>query len=77
MHFAFRRTLDALVLQDLLDRGGNVFVLPLNQARPHLDDGHLAAESPEHLAELQPDVAAAHDDQVLAEESRPPSSSCW
>ena len=35
-----------------------------DQARPHLDDGDFASESPEHLPELQPDIAAAHDDQV-------------
>ena len=35
-----------------------------SQARTHLDDGHFAPESAEHLPELQPDIAAAHDDQV-------------
>ena len=51
-------------LQDLLDGRGHVFVFTLNQARPHLDDGDFASKPPEHLPELQPDVAAAHDDQV-------------
>ena len=34
----------------------------------HLDDGDLAAEAAEHLAELEADVAAADDDEMLGEE---------
>ena len=34
----------------------------------HLDDRHLAAEAPEHLPELEADVAAADDDEVAREE---------
>ena len=63
--------------QDLPDRRRDVLVLALNQPRPHLDDGDFAAEPPEHLPELEPDVAAAHDDQVLREKVDAPSSSCW
>src|SRR5206468_9243507 len=34
----------------------------------HLDDGDAAAEAANHLCELQPDIAAADDDQVLGDE---------
>ena len=30
-----------------------------------MNNGDAAAESPEHLAKLEPDVAAAEDDQML------------
>ena len=39
---------------------------PISPRAP-LDDGDLAAEAPEDLAELEPDVAAAHDDEVLGQ----------
>ena len=65
MHFAFEPDVDAFALQDFLDGRRHIFILALNQARPHLDDRDLASESPEHLPELQPDIAAAHDDQML------------
>jgi hypothetical protein len=55
---------DAFVLQNFPDGGGYIFVLPLHQARPHLDDRNLAAKPAEHLTELEADVAAAHHDQV-------------
>ena len=46
-------------------------------ADAHLDDGDLAAEAAEHLAELEPDVAAADDHQVFRQRRPDPSSSCW
>ena len=68
MHFAFSCDLDALVLDDLPDRGRDVFVLAADEPRPHLDDRDLGAEAPEHLTELETDVAAADDDQMLGQE---------
>ena len=68
MHFAFEPDVDALGLEDLADRRGDVLVFALDQAIAHLDDGDLAAEAAEHLPELEPDVAAADDDEVLGDE---------
>ena len=43
----------------------HVVVFARDQSRRLLDDGHFGAEAPEHLRELEADVAAAHDDEVL------------
>jgi hypothetical protein len=58
---------DPVLAQDSGDLVRDVLVLDHHQARGALDDGDLAAEPAEHLPELQPDVAAAEDDQVLRE----------
>jgi hypothetical protein len=55
---------DAVLGQDLLDLGRDVGVLARNQPVVARDDGDARAEAPEHLAELEPDVAAAENDQV-------------
>ena len=68
MHLAFRRTPILLRGQDILDRRGDIFVFAMHQARPHFENRHLAAKAPEHLPELQADIAAAHNDQVLRQE---------
>ena len=59
---------DLLARQDLLNGRGHIFVFPLHQPRPHFQDGDPASKTPEHLAELQADIAAAHNDQVSGEE---------
>ena len=56
---------DALGLQDVLDGRGDVLVLAGGQPRTPLDHGHAGAEAAVHLRELQRDVAAADDDQML------------
>ncbi len=56
---------DAFGLQDLLDGGRDILVLAGRQPRPLLDDRHVSAEPAVHLRELQCDVAAADDDQML------------
>ncbi len=43
----------------------------------HLDDGDLAAEAAVHLRELEPDIAAADDDQMPRQRRRDRSSTCW
>ena len=53
---------DVFASEDFQNGRRYIFVFPLNQARAHLHDGNLASESPEHLPELQPDIAAAYDD---------------
>ncbi len=58
---------DPVIAQDRGDPVRDVLVLDHHQARGVLDDRDLAAEPAEHLPELQPDVAAAEDDQVLGE----------
>ena len=60
--------LDALLGQDLGDGGGDILVLARDQPRHHLDDGDFAPEAAKHLAELQADIAAADDDQMLRQE---------
>src|SRR6185369_17164971 len=51
--------------EDALDRRADLLVLARDQPRRHLAHGDLRAEAAEHLCELQPDVAAADDRQVL------------
>src|SRR5688500_10658385 len=60
--FSAQPHLDAFSFEDCPDGFGNVLVFTLNQARPHLDDRHLAAEAAVHLSKLQTDIAAANDD---------------
>ena len=59
---------DAFAFEHRLDRGRHLLVLAGDDARRHLDDGDAAAEAPVHLRELEADVAAADDDQVLGQE---------
>ncbi len=63
--FGAQSDLDALVLQDPFDRRGHVLVVAANEAIAHLDHRDPAAETAVHLRELETDVAAADDDQVL------------
>ena len=56
---------DALVGENGPDRLRNLLVLAGDQARPLLDDRDLGPEAPVHLRELEPDVAAADDDEML------------
>ena len=55
------------LLDDVLDRGGNIFVFARNQPRVSLQDGDFAAEAAVHLPKLQADVAAADDDEMLGQ----------
>ena len=57
----------ALGFQDPGHRRGDVRRFPLDQAVAGVDERDLAAEAAVHLRELQPDVAAADDDQVLGQ----------
>ena len=59
---------DAFVFENFFDGGGDVFVLVGDEVRLHFDDGDLAAEAAVHLAELDADVAAADDDEMLGNE---------
>ena len=65
--FCIQSKLDALLLKNLPDRDGNVFIFARDQARHHLDHGHLAAKAAEHLPELQPNVAAADDHEMIGQ----------
>ena len=56
---------DALVGENGPDGLRNPLVLAGDQARPLLDDRDLGPEAPVHLRELEPDVAAADDDEML------------
>ena len=58
---------DAFGGEDLADRLGDVGVLVGDQARTLLDHGDGGAEAAEGLGELEADVAAADDDQVLGQ----------
>src|SRR5712692_858344 len=66
--FRVQAYVDALVLQYFLDGGGDVFVLSVYQARAHFYDGDFTTETPVHLAELQADIAASHNHQMLRQE---------
>src|ERR1700722_8232875 len=65
--FRLEVDLDAFRFEDLENSGGDAFIFAMNEARPHFDDGDLAAEAPVHLAEFEADVAATHDHQMLRE----------
>jgi hypothetical protein len=56
---------DTLAFQDLLDSGGDVLVFAGGQPRAPLDHGDAGAESAVHLRELQCDVAAADDHEMV------------
>ena len=62
--FSRETDLDPVALEDLQYRVTDLRILPTNQARAHLDDGDLRAESSKHLRELQSDIASTDDDQV-------------
>ena len=57
--------LNAFAHENVLDRLRHICVFATDQTRRLLDDGHCRAEPPMHLRELEADVAAAHDHQVL------------
>ena len=61
------RIVDPFGGEEAGDLGGDVLVLPSGDVRPALEDRHGAAEAAEHLAELEGDVAAADDDEVLGQ----------
>src|SRR5215469_18643260 len=56
------------VLEDRPDSDRDFLVFPADESRRHLDNGHAAAEPPVHLRELQSDIAASDDDQMLGQE---------
>ena len=45
-------------------RGRHVFVLAADESRAFLDHRDFGSEPPVHLGELEPHIAAAHDDEV-------------
>jgi hypothetical protein len=55
---------DALVAEQLEDRRRDIGVFARGELRALLDDGHPRAEPPHGLCQFEPDVAAAHDNQV-------------
>ncbi len=58
---------DLLVGEQAPQRVGDVGILAGEELRAVLDDGDAAAEAPVGLRELEADVAAAEDDQVLGQ----------
>jgi hypothetical protein len=56
-HPAVEEDLDAVLAEDLRDRGSDVHVLAREQLPAALDDGDTAAEAPHRLGELDADVA--------------------
>src|SRR5437016_3602600 len=65
--FSAQTNVDAFAFENCFDVFGNVFVFTLNQPRPSLYNGDLAAEAAIHLGKLQSHVTAADDDQVLGQ----------
>src|SRR6185312_7656013 len=59
---------DPLTAEERRHRLGDLLVLARDQARPDLDDRHFAAETAEHLAELEADIAAAQHQQMARQE---------
>ncbi|MEM1417849.1 MAG: hypothetical protein AAGH15_23320, partial [Myxococcota bacterium] len=60
-----REDLDALVAEERQYAPRDVLVLAVEHALRALDDRHPRAEAAEDLGELEPDVGAAQDEQVL------------
>ena len=60
--------LDFFACENFLDRFRDIRVFAPNESWSHLDDGDFASETPEHLAELESDVAPADHDQMLGDE---------
>ena len=54
--------------EDFANRVGHLVVLAADEMRAHLDHGDLAAEAAIHLRELEPDVAAADDDEMARQD---------
>src|SRR6516164_1160541 len=65
--FSAQTNLDTFAFENCFDVFENVFVFTLNQSRRHLDNGDLTAEAAVHLSKLQPNIAAADDDEVLGQ----------
>ena len=61
----FEQDLDTVLAQNVCDRVGDVGILAAEELRTALNDCHIRSEAPEHLSELEPDVSAADDHQVL------------
>src|SRR5207248_9504698 len=56
---------DAFACQDVVNGGRDVLVFATDQSWAHFDDRDLGAKASEHLPKLQPDIAAA-DNQEMA-----------
>src|SRR5437660_5506579 len=52
---------DPILAKNLSYFVGHIFILVHQQAWMMLNESHLAAKTPKHLPELQPDVAATDD----------------
>ncbi len=68
--------LEALVLQHLLERGGDVLVLAGGEAGARLQDGDAGAEAALRLGQLEADIAAAQDDEMLRARGRARAPRC-
>src|SRR6201988_2480261 len=62
--FGIQPDIDALALDDVLDRRRHVLVLMANEPRRHFDDRYPAAKAAVHLAEFEADIAAADNDEM-------------
>src|SRR5260370_26869014 len=65
--FGVQANRDPFLLEDFSDGGGYVLVLVGDQSRALLYNCDIASETPEHLAELQADIAATHDYKMARE----------
>src|SRR5205807_4954399 len=65
LDLGFHEHFHPILAQDLRHFLGDIGILAGQQLLPPLHDRHPAAEPAEHLPELEPDVAAAHDQEVL------------
>ena len=61
---------DAFLDEEAGDLGGDVVVLPAGDVWPAFENRDGAAETAEHLAELEGDVAATDDDEVFGKSRR-------
>src|ERR1041384_2580625 len=66
--FRIQANANAVCLEDIAHRCGNIFIFPPNQPRRHLDNRDIASEAMIHLGEFQPNITSADDDEVLGQE---------
>src|SRR3984893_4272274 len=65
--FSVQHELQALAFENLLQRGGDVGIFMRENLSAAVDDGNAAAETREHLAKLEADIAATENDEMLGD----------
>src|ERR1700730_6355927 len=65
--FCVQNETQALAFENLLQRGGDVGIFMRENLGADMDDGNAAAETREHLAKLEANIAGAQNDEMLGD----------